>query len=226
MKYITIAAAATALSSSVAFAGGVSAPVFEAVPQVVYAAPAMSWTGGYLGGNLNYGKGKINSSGALATALAGAGYPTSAAPDGASGALRAGYDWQRGAGVFGIGAEYNFGKYKDTITSAVPLSPAIDTEIKDAATVFARAGYAMNDNLMAYGLVGYTWAKATATSGGTTLSENLDGGTLGLGAEYKFSQNMSTYVEYTYTDFGTIKNTGNQLDADLGQVKLGLNFRF
>lgn len=225
MKYTITAAVAATFTASAALAGGVSAPYIEPAPQVVYVAPAMGWTGGYVGANLNYGTGKLKSSGALAGFLTGNGYPTSSSPDGASGALRLGYDWQRGAGVFGLGAEYNFGKYKDTINGG--FGP-INTEIKNAATVFARAGYAMNDNFMAYGLLGYTWAKATVGGPLPTQTSNLSGGTIGLGGEYKFSSNMSTYLEYTYTDFGTVDTplAPNQLKANLGQVKLGLNYRF
>lgn len=230
MKYVATAAVAATFTASAALAGGVAEPVYEAAPQVTYVAPAAAgWTGGYVGANLNYGNGKLTSSGTLASRLTTAGFPTTMKPDGASGAIRAGYDWQRGAGVFGLGAEYNFGKYKDSsVSTNTSLNGAtLDTEIKNAATIFARAGYAMNDNLMAYGLLGYTWAKGTATvSGFPSESRDLDGGTIGLGAEYKLNSNWSTYGEYTYTDFGTVETSGDEMKASLGQVKLGLNYRF
>lgn len=232
MKYVATATVAATFTASAALAGGVAAPYIEPAPQVVYIAPAASgWEGGYVGGNLSYGTGKLKSSGPLAGSLTAAGFPTTMKPDGASGAIRGGYDWQRGAGVFGLGAEYNFGKYKDSsVTTALSVPPAgttLDTEIKNAATIFARAGYAMSDNFMAYGLLGYTWAKGTATvSGFPSESRDLSGGTVGLGAEYKINSNWSTYGEYTYTDFGTVENSGGLMKATLGQAKLGVNYRF
>ena len=103
----------------------------------------------------------------------------------------------------------------------------MNADIKNAATIFARAGYAMNDNFMAYGLLGYTWAKGTVGVPGLgSESRDLSGGTIGLGAEYKLNSNWSTYGEYTYTDFGTVKDTDGLLKTTLGQAKLGINYRF
>jgi outer membrane immunogenic protein len=222
IKYATVAAVATALTSTAAISGGINEPILEAVPQVTYAAPVTGWTGGYVGGNLSFGKGKVKAAGDFADAL-GEDF-TFLKPDGASAGVRAGYDWQRGAGVFGVGAEYTFGKYKDSVSDGV--GGTLNANVKNAATIFARAGYAVNDNFMAYGLLGYTWAKGTIDYNGMSESADLDGGTIGLGAEYKVNSNWSTYGEYTYTDFGTIKNTDGNLKATLGQVKLGVNYRF
>lgn len=237
MKYTITAAVAATFTASAALAGGAIQPIMEAEPQAVYVAPAAGgWTGGYLGGNLNYGKGKLKpgsydgqSGPVLARSLdPELGYNlgrSNFAPDGASAALRAGYDWQRGAGVFGIGAEYNFGKYKDSINVSEDFT--VNADIKNAATIFARAGYAFNDNFMAYGLLGYTWAKLDVSSNAfPSASESLGGGTIGLGGEYKLNSNWSTYAEYTYTDFGKVKNTDGLLKATLGQAKLGVNYRF
>ncbi len=229
MKYASIAAAATvaATFASTAIADDTNQSYVGPVSQTSQGYAATGWTGGYLGGNLNYGTGRFTTSGDWATGLSSNGFPTVGKPDGASGAIRAGYDWQSGVGVFGVGAEYNLGKYKD---SAVGPGGSLNTEIKSAAMIFARAGYAINENFMAYGLVGYTWSKgsASASGGGVNFDESrdLDGGTIGLGAEYKFNPNWSTYGEYTYTDFGTVENTQSRLKATLGQVKLGVNYRF
>ena len=57
-------------------------------------------------------------------------------------------------------------------------------------------------------------------------SEDLDGVTIGFGGEYMFTQNWTGYAEYSYTDFGDIDNTDGQLEADLQQIKFGVNYRF
>src|SRR5690606_11229052 len=103
-----------------------------------------------------------------------------AEPDGANFALRGGYDWQRGNGVFGLGAEYNLAKYEDEVTIGTgELAVTEDVQLKNVGTVFLRAGYAFSDQLMAYGLLGYTHAKLETPD----VSEDVDGATLGLGAE-------------------------------------------
>lgn len=234
-KILTIAGAATALSVSTALAGGYEPPVVETQPVVapiIEAAP-LGWTGGYVGANLNYGKGKYKYDGGLGDELVD-GLPSAISkPDGASAALRAGYDWQNGPGVFGVGAEYNFGKYKAGPNGAwADLADGAGLEsteasIKRAATVFARAGYAFDDAVMAYGLLGYTWAKGEVTGDNfDTVSADLKGPTIGLGAEYKFADNWSGYAEYAYTKFKSADFAEVQTKPNLSQVKLGVNFRF
>ncbi|WP_449040442.1 outer membrane protein [Paracoccus sp. (in: a-proteobacteria)] len=214
-KYAALASSLAALAAAPALAGGYVAPVADVEPVVaVTPAPIVgTWAGGYLGANVNYGK-------------AGFDYPADAEvladpePDGANFALRGGYDWQRGNGVFGIGAEYNLGKYKDDVTVGGEVPVSAELEMKNVGTVFLRAGYAFSDQLMAYGLLGYTHAKLEG--GGD--SETVDGATLGLGTEYRFNPNWSGYAEYAYSDLGEVGDTG--IDVDLSQVKLGVNFRF
>ena len=226
MKNSISLAAVVAFLSVPAFAGDLSAPVVEAPVMVAEPVVVPTWTGGYVGGNVNYGFGSLDATDAFAAALAGGGFGSNLSePDGVNGALRAGYDWQFGRGVFGLGGEYNFGSYEGVGEGALAGS-GLNVEIEDVATIFARAGYAVNDQFLAYGLLGYTQAEGTATQGGGSQTEDLDGVTFGLGGEYLFTQNWSGYGEYTYTDFGDIDNTGGQLEADLHQVKFGVNYRF
>ncbi|MFN8684171.1 outer membrane protein [Paracoccus sp. P2] len=156
-------------------------------------------------------------------------------PDGVSGAIRVGYDWQVGKGVFGLGGEYNLGKYDGGLSGVYgdalgELGGDLNLEVEKAATIFARAGYAVNENLLAYGLLGYTWADVDgrASDGFETYSDStdLDGVTVGIGAEYRFTNNWSGYAEYAYTDFGTVKDTEGNVEATMQQVKLGVNYRF
>lgn len=218
-KYAALASSLAALAAAPALAGGYVAPVADVEPVVaVTPAPIVgTWAGGYLGANVNYGK-------------AGSDLPTGFTwlggepePDGANFALRGGYDWQRGNGVFGLGAEYNLGKYTDDVSIEVDGEPAsAELEMKNVGTVFLRAGYAFSDQLMAYGLLGYTHAKLEVAG----FSESVDGATLGLGAEYRFNPNWSGYAEYAYSDLGDVDVDGTDVGVDLSQVKLGVNFRF
>lgn len=210
IKKFAFGTALAALATAPAFAGGYTAPVIETAPVVVESIPAVipAWTGGYVGANLNYGKGEVK--GEFENDA------TKIKPDGASGAIRGGYDWQMGQGVFGVGAEYNLGKYKDTIGDTT-------AELKNVATIFARAGYAFNDNLLGYGMLGYSRAKLEI-NGAQSVSETVDGVMAGLGAEYRFNQNWSGYAEYAYNDLGDANDA--YTDVKLNQVKLGVNFRF
>lgn len=209
IKQFAMGTALAALAAAPSFAGGYVAPIIETAPVVIESAPAIipAWTGGYVGANLNYGKGELDyvDDGDVLSTIK---------PDGASGAIRGGYDWQMGQGVFGIGAEYNLGKYKDTVEDA-------SYELKNVATIFARAGYAFNDNLLGYGMLGYTRAKLEAPA---SFSETVDGVMAGIGAEYRFNEKWSSYAEYAYSDLGDASDTYK--DVNLNQVKLGVNFRF
>ncbi|HHY03379.1 MAG TPA: porin family protein [Paracoccus sp.] len=88
--------------------------------------------------------------------------------------------------------------------------------------VFVRAGYAFNDQTMAYGLLGYSHGKLENTEAG--LSETVKGPTVGIGAEHRFNENWSGYAEYAHTRFGTVDLVEQKVKLD--QVKLGVNFRF
>lgn len=216
IKQFTFGTALAALVAAPAFAGGYVAPVVESEPVVIQTAPAIipAWTGGYVGANLNYGKGEVKPSSTNTTV-------GKIKPDGASGAIRGGYDWQMGNGVFGVGAEYNAGKYKDTVGGT-------KAEYKNMGTIFARAGYAINDNWLAYGMLGYSRAKLEITDGPTVAGkrkDTVDGVMAGIGTEYRFNEKWSGYGEYAYSDLGDTDHPDYK-DAKLNQVKLGVNFRF
>ena len=137
--------------------------------------------------------------------------------------------------MFGLGGEYNLGKFDGGLSGDYgaivdEIGGDVNVEVKKAATIFARGGYAVNDNLLAYGLLGYTWADGNESASLDGVSESdsvdLDGVTVGLGAEYRFNPNWSGYAEYTHTDFGKVERTDGTLKASLQQVKIGVNYRF
>ena len=64
-----------------------------------------------------------------------------------------------------------------------------------------------------------------------TASELRSGWTVGVGAEYAFTNNVTWFVEYNYYDFGTRANTfSNGAVIDINEtknvVKGGFNFKF
>lgn len=232
MKRNISLAIASFLVASPAFAGSLAPVYTEPTPMVPAPMPMMTpaWTGGYVGANLNYGEANVDATGDAGDLLSGLGLSSSLSkPDGWGGSVRAGYDFQAGQGVFGLGFEYNFGELTGDLDPALTAAlgePDTSVVLDEMATVFARAGYAVNDQFLAYGLLGYSRATGSFTTAAGSESEDLDGYTAGLGGEYKFTQNWSTYLEYTYTDFGTVSGTDGNLEVDLHQVRLGVNYRF
>lgn len=226
VKTFTYGAALALLVTTPVLAGDLVTPVMEQPVMMADQAPAPAWTGGYVGGNISYGFGSLDANDEAASFLSDEGFSDNLSePDGVSGALRAGYDWQFGRGVFGLGAEYNFGSY-DGDGEGILADSGVEVEIQDMATIFARGGYLVQDNFLAYGLLGYSKAKGEASLDGDSLSEDLDGVTIGFGGEYMFTQNWTGYAEYSYTDFGDVDNTEGLLEADLQQIKFGVNYRF
>lgn len=170
-------------------------------------APAV-WAGAYVGANVSRGYGDI------------AEYDEPDEIEGkiksGSSAIRLGYDWQSGRGVFGVGVESSLQDYRGLIWSD-------ETDVKNTSTFFARAGYDVNNELLVYGLLGYTIAKISVPY--DEYSEKVSGLTLGIGAEYLVNENWAAYAEYSYTDLGKFEYE-EKMTAFLRQVKLGVNYRF
>lgn len=255
MKKLFLSSTIGALSGSAALAGGYAAPVVEqpVVAMTTAPAPAGNWSGGYVGGNLTWGRAEVKANDRLFNGLSDVIYDetgydfaagelrdllgkTISKPDGVGGALRAGYDWQSGSVVYGVGGEYNLGKIDggleggwreglDLINEALDENIDPTVEISKAATLFGRVGYAAGD-WMPYALLGYTWADGKVSLLGETAKADLKGITAGIGAERRFGDNWSGYGEWAYTNFGDVKDADKAIEVKMNQVKLGVNYRF
>ena len=210
MTRMLLAGAALVAMGATAQAGSLATPKVE--PPPVAFVPIVpqkgAWEGGYLGANISWGKGK----------LAGTDYR----PDGTSGGLRAGYDWQTGQTVYGLGVDYNFGKLKDNRLDQL-FNTNISGRIEKMGTVYGRVGYDAGEWLP-YALVGYSWGDAKLGDS----KAKLNGYSLGVGAEYRIDQNWSAYGEYTYTDFGKkdLLNSGTSNKISANVLRVGVNYRF
>lgn len=229
MKTSILLAVTIAASGGAAVAGGVIAPVVEQPIMVepVVAALPLSWAGGYVGGNLGYGMADIDAQDVLALQVDALGIGrTLFKPDGLTGAVRAGYDWQRGQLVFGVGGEYNIGSIEagleDAATAARLGGP--QAEISQVGRAFGRVGYATGPWLP-YALLGYSTANLEI-SGPDGGEGDIEGVTLGLGVERRFMGNLSGYGEYSFTDFGDVAGANDQISVEMSEIKLGVNYRF
>lgn len=130
---------------------------------------------------------------------------------GADYGVRAGYDWQSGAWVFGVVGEYSMNDARDAVTS-FSTTPAYYTMLRKVggvAALRARVGYAFGDggrNLV-YATAGGARARIENTyltsNGVNTFTNNGDrdasGHQLGIGYERKLGDAFSVGVEYLQT---------------------------
>lgn len=127
-----------------------------------------------------------------------------------------GYDFDLGSIVVGGEAEA-MGSTTDYSAGGASLSADRDLYAG------VRAGYKVASNVLLYAKGGYTNARAKASFGGLSGSDELDGYRLGAGAEVAYGKWFGR-VEYRYSDYGQYQNTG--VSVDRNQVVAGFGYRF
>ena len=214
-------------------------PVYAPPPPI----PVFSWTGLYIGGQVGYQFGRSN---AFAySALTGGGLAaSSSAPRGIVGGGHVGYLFSTqsipvlsnvtgafsslpligglggAGGVFGIEGDVDGANYR----SAYALGGISNyTREPIQGSVRGRLGFAV-DRALFYATGGAAFGDLRNTyvnnfTGGTDqFSHTRVGYTVGAGAEYAFTNNLSLRVEYRYTDYGSF--TENLSNATLGGVNV------
>jgi outer membrane immunogenic protein len=184
-----------------------------AAPEAVEQAVPAGWDGVYLG------------------AMGGAGWLKSELDNGVSrtshtetgGLLGAfgGYNTQLSNNVV-LGVEGDFSYNWNRATRA-------DTDFGTdwQGSVRARAGYAINDSALLYGAAGWTVARGYVDPPGADKGHKaLNGYTLGLGVDYKFTNNMFARAEYRFNDFGSESIKGVDFNPQQHQVILGVGYKF
>lgn len=169
MKKMFAAAVGLLAAVPAAYAGGPAAVVTE--PQVyapvIVAAPAVNWTGGYVGAMLGYGK--------LET-----GTPRSSKSTGV-GALVAGYDHDFGQWVLG-------GELMAAPGAGVEIG---GREVENFLGARMKAGYKMDPSgrWLGQGSLGYARVSHEAVGGGDSRTTSAP--MFGLGVSYLHSRNVS-----------------------------------
>jgi outer membrane immunogenic protein len=218
---------------------------------MVAAAPVYSWTGCYVGVHAGWGWGRnhANQTGTSFSNSVGA-FSSSSRID-TSGALFGGQvgcnyqfsgNWVAGIQFDAAGTDIN-GHGHDQWD---PTDKRDEFGVKSdwLASVTGRVGYTIYDNQgMLYVKGGGAWVHNKWDLSQTDLtwssffpSETKAGWTVGVGAEWKFTQNWSGFVEYNYYTFGgnkvlatgvndplAVLTSGKQ---DLSTVKVGVNYSF
>jgi outer membrane immunogenic protein len=169
-------------------------------------AALMDWSGFYVGGHLGWGQGKFRAtphSGETDDGIA------RGKPSGIVGGMHAGQNWQQNTFVYGWEADLSAtGWDKEAVFdgTADPWRTYL-TKVNMLASLRARLGMTLNPTTLVFltGGLAYTQAKAMGISpfGGTITraKHNKFGWVLGLGAEWKQTQNLSWRVEGLWYNF-------------------------
>jgi outer membrane immunogenic protein len=220
LRVALLAAAASVAAIPVASAADLGGgPPRRSIKDAPYIPPSVfSWTGFYVGAHLGFGWSDLDWE-AVSNSLDG------------SGALaggQIGYNWQRGAIVFGVEADAS-ASWVDGNTAGFGHS------VDWATSARGRLGVAFNDNrTLLYGTGGVAWANVDyADPVFTGYSKTHFGWVVGGGLEHMLSQNLSARVEYLFYDFndsiapaGTLGAGPTKVDPSMQTVRFGLNFKF
>jgi outer membrane immunogenic protein len=216
-----------ALSAAIAalgWAGSAYAADMPVKAPPLMPAPAYTWTGWYVGGNLGYGWGAgsnpsqsfIDTSGGGLTAyIAGGGIvPAAADPKGVIGGAQIGYNWQTNNFVFGLVTDFDGSGMTATTTNVTPTNgingtTTLSRKMDWLGTLRARAGVAQQNWLwyvsggLAYGHIqeNLTFASTAAAQATGSHSRTRAGWTAGTGFEYGWSR-WTAGLEYLYVDLG------------------------
>jgi outer membrane immunogenic protein len=197
--------------------------------------PAYSWAGLYIGGSAGFGTGDTQTTlSAFDDSLKIADYDINGAIYGA----HIGYNFQRGAYVFGLEAGIN-GTDMDGSQGLFTSLLTSEREMDWYATATARLGYTSGKTLF-YGFGGVAWADVTSrlALGGTTLIEDEEshiGWTAGLGIEHAVTNNFIVRVEYSHVDLGEETTSydiareftvDKDVDLKFDAIKIGASYKF
>lgn len=157
------------------------------------------------------------------------------------GGLHAGYNWQSDSLVLGVVGDIEFADMKgDTEVSIndFPLSD-LDGKIDWLGSLRLRAGFAA-DRALLYATGGLAVGGAELSLDNNLSDADADnqetkwGWTIGAGVEYAFTDALSGFLEYRYTDLGTIDvkmdipegQRESEADLEFHAVRAGLSWHF
>ena len=212
-------------------------PTYKAEP--VMMAPAPTWTGCYIGGNIGGAFGNASVSGPAGGEVSGNG-------SGFAGGGQVGCDYQFSGGwVIGFRDMFDGTSNKKSGTFATgPLSGDVaNFNNQWFDTLTARLGYAVVPNWLLYFQGGGAWAHTSTnvTAAGLQIGQTSNtrtGWTIGGGVEWMFAPHWSAFLEGNYMDFGTQSGTavtpigvcavGCSINAKATEsnVLVGVNYRF
>jgi outer membrane immunogenic protein len=247
----------TTMLAGLLFAGAAQAADMPLKAQ--RAAPAyINWAGFYIGANAGW-IGSTDDDFTLTgtdTGAGGIGRPLGLPPaaavivtgnglrrNGFIGGGQIGYNWQFGAGVFGVEADFDgIGSghssvtLHNLVTGFVPATYTLDARLKALGTVRARLGFLATPSFLLYGTAGFAFGdsevslRAVAPTANppadlfSSTSHWETGWTAGGGAEWMFAPRWSLKAEYLFVDLHRT-STGVRYDYGLFTSTLNLSHR-
>lgn len=221
--------------------------------------PIFSWTGGYVGLNAGYGGGKAKhpfdswyDDGDAIYRESGSLNLTSS---GFLGGAQIGYNYQIGQLVVGIETDIQGANVKGEGSISMSdmdgnsLNARLGTKLDWFGTVRARMGVSATDRFMVYGTGGLAYGRTTSFVRGTSydawwdetdsfnesVKKTKGGWTIGAGAEYAITNNVTFKTEYLFTDLGKtnlFSDGGDDYGVSLDRkfnfhtVRAGINYKF
>lgn len=162
------------------------------------------WEGFYVGGTLGWHAGSDREVDYFSTGLA-TGFDKASAVTGTGFGLHVGYGWETRRIVYGIEADVD----RNFLTGAL-IAPNIgrtDMSATMAASLRGRIGYSF-DHFVVYATAGVAAMQVgyvdISQAGRDTYSETFPGWTIGLGAEWAFSEHWAARLEYRFSSYGTV----------------------
>jgi outer membrane immunogenic protein len=189
--------------------------------------PPSNWAGFYLGGNIGSGIGRDRTAFTL-TSVGTSPELFNLSPDGITGGVQAGYNWQAANWVFGVEADIQGSSQRDNRACVQLCNPqvpppsftAYDATLPWFGTARGRVGYSVGSTLFyatggfAYGAIKTKISNLFAgTASNVEFSSTKGGWTVGGGIETPFSflnilgPNWTSKTEYLYVDLGTQTGT-------------------
>ena len=188
--------------------------------------PLYSWSGLYIGVHAGYGWSDLDwTAGGTTVGDSGAGWV---------GGGQIGYNWQRGALVFGVEADIS-GSGLDGSITCPNSADACGHDVNWLASVRGRLGVTGNNNrTLFYATAGGAWADVDYTATGRPgFSDTHFGWVAGGGIEHMLTPNWSARIEYLYYGFdgatapaGALAGGPVDLDPSMQTVRAGLSFKF
>jgi outer membrane immunogenic protein len=170
------------------------APVYKVAPE-----PMFIWSGFYVGGHLGYlwGSTRVIENGVLTDPNA----PT----NGVVGGLLAGVNWQNGASVYGLEADFGWTHARGTGVAPLPVDLPNQYKVRWTGDVRVRAGYVVAPMTLVYVASGLALADFNFREGGTVAATGaiFPGWTIGAGVDQRFTNSLIGRLEYLYADYGS-----------------------
>jgi outer membrane immunogenic protein len=200
-------------------------------------APAVTWTGCYIGGNVGGGWAREKYTDPLAPAAEA--FLGSHTASGVVGGGQVGCDYQFGQFVIGARGMFDAADLKGN--HLLPgEGDVFDTRIPWFATATGRLGWAFQPNFLLYVKGGGAWKRQEETITDLGVVEGVarrdrSGWDVGGGFEWQFFPGWSVFAEFNYMDFGTKRISFTAPGAapfpldireQISMAVVGVNWRF